>query len=168
MIDELISRINDVYKNSIAKKDKLNNYNVVDDDPEVEQKLDLPVEDKIEVVVEQKHDLPVEDKIEVVVVEQKLDLPVEDKIEVVVEQKHDLPVEDKIEVVVEQNDADKEKYNSDVMAMKQKLSKSKIAELTEYANTYNIDIYKVSPITNKNIKKLKKDLVEDLMKVSLL
>ena len=139
LIDELIPRINDVYKNSIAKKDKLNNYNVVDDDPEVEQKDDVPVE----VVVEQKHDLPVE---------------------VVVEQKHDLPVE----VVVEQNDTDKEKYNSDVMAMKQKLSKSKIAELTEYANTYNIDIYKVSPITNKNIKKLKKDLVEDLMKVSLL
>ena len=127
LIDELIPRINDVYKNSIAKKDKLNNYNVVDDDPEVEQKDDVPVE----VVVEQKHDLPVE-------------------------------------VVVEQNDTDKEKYNSDVMAMKQKLSKSKIAELTEYANTYNIDIYKVSPITNKNIKKLKKDLVEDLMKVSLL
>ena len=45
------------------------------------------------------------------------------------------------------------------------MSKLKLVELVEYANKYNIDIYKTSPVTGNKIKKLKKDLVEDLDKL---
>ena len=111
LIDTLTSHVKDIYINSITKKDRLNMYDVDEQEP-VEEPVKEPVEEPVEEPVKE-------------------------------------PAHNKDEI----------------KAMQKQLLKFKLTELVEYAIKYNIDIYKVSPVTKNKIKKIKKDLIDDLRKL---
>ena len=168
LIDSLVNSTEDVYKNSIVKKDKLN-MNAKEEEVVVDAKEEVAVAVKEEVVVDAKEEVAVDAKEEVavdakeeVVVDAKEEVVVDVKEEVVVDAKEEVVVDAKEEVVVAVSVKNDAIYTLKAIAVKLKLT-----ELVEYANKYNIDIYKTSPSTGKKIKKLKKDLIEDINNLAM-
>jgi len=159
LIESLVNSTEDVYKNSIVKKDKLNmnaKEVVVDANEEV------AVDAKEEVVVDANEEVAVDAK-EEVVVDVKEEVVVDVKEEVVVDVKEEVVIDVKEEEVV----VDVSVKNDAIYTLKAIAVKLKLTELVEYANKYNIDIYKTSPSTGKKIKKLKKDLIEDINNLAM-